>query len=138
MANVGVIIPVYNRSTTVLEALDSVAAQTVPPRSLVVVTTDRPTAPPGPSSNGWQRNPLSFPNACCDKRTGGLRPRRDRGTEESGPCELFAFLDSDDLWPCDFLERTCGALANRPEAVAATCDGGYAVHDNCAASFSEP
>ena len=34
----------------------------------------------------------------------------------------FAFLDSDDVWPSDFLQRTLAALQVSPEAVAVTSD----------------
>ena len=135
MANVGVIIPVYNRSTTVLEALDSVAAQTVSPRSLVVVD-DGSTDGTARAVEQWiAATPTEFPKRLLRQTNRGPSAARNRGTEEADACELFAFLDSDDLWPRDFLERTCGAMAANLEAVAATCDERYAVSDGVGPEF---
>ena len=36
-ADFAVVVPVYNRTTTVLEALDSIAAQSLPPGKVLVV-----------------------------------------------------------------------------------------------------
>jgi glycosyltransferase involved in cell wall biosynthesis len=52
----------------------------------------------------------------------GAAAARNRGIEAASDSEFLAFLDSDDLWPDDFLERTRGTLACDSSAVAASCD----------------
>jgi len=48
----------------------------------------------------------------------GARVRRRRSRSRS----WRRSIDSDDLWPADFLERTRSALATHPTAVAVSCD----------------
>jgi glycosyltransferase involved in cell wall biosynthesis len=118
---VAVVIPVYNRPASVLESLDSVARQTVPPAHVIVVddgSTDRTAA----SVSTWIRRARGAPP------TELLRtPRRGApAARNSGLARcrmpLVAFLDSDDLWPEDFLARAVGALNRGGDAVAATAD----------------
>src|SRR5213075_524706 len=52
----------------------------------------------------------------------GAAIARNRGAAEASGCELLAFLDSDDLWPPDFLQRMNDAFAAHPDAVAACAD----------------
>ena len=47
---------------------------------------------------------------------------RNRGIQAAPEARWFAFLDSDDVWPSDFLQRTLAALQVSPEAAAVTCD----------------
>lgn len=42
--------------------------------------------------------------------------------EAASGFQFLAFLDSDDLWPNDFVERTRAALVRDPMAVAVSCD----------------
>jgi hypothetical protein len=43
-------------------------------------------------------------------------------------CEWFAFLDSDDAWPPDFLARAATALGRQTDAIAASADRLYVEH----------
>lgn len=130
-ANVGVVIPVFNRPATVIEALDSVAAQTVAPRVLVIVD-DGSTDGTAAAVEHWIRTtdaPFSKRLLCQPNR--GASAARNRGSELAEDCELLAFLDSDDLWPPDFLERTVQAMSARPDAVATTCNQQFSCYDDC-------
>jgi glycosyltransferase involved in cell wall biosynthesis len=128
---VGVVIPVYNRRVTVIEALQCVAAQTVTPRVLVVVD-DGSTDGTADAVRRWiERTDTPFPTKLICQPNCGASAARNRGSKAADHCELLAFLDSDDLWPLDFLERTTRAMRGRPDAVAATCDEQYACFDDC-------
>lgn len=133
---IAVIVPVYNRAITCLATLDSVVAQTELPSTLFVVddgSTDEvdaslgrwlagaqqafpvlraePSLPGGPKLVQFIRQPHQ-----------GAAAARNRGIVAADDCDYFAFLDSDDTWPPDFLARCRGALDTRPEAVAVTAD----------------
>jgi glycosyltransferase involved in cell wall biosynthesis len=59
----------------------------------------------------------------------GPSAARNRGLEMASNCDYTAFLDSDDVWPADFLSRSRAALASNPRAVAATCDRRFVYSD---------
>lgn len=117
-----VVVPVYNRPTLVLEALDSIAAQTHPPRALRVVD-DGSTDGTAEAVEQWlATHDLPFEAELIRQDNAGVSVARNRGAEAAHEGELLAFLDSDDLWPVDFLERMTQAFAAAPDAVAALCD----------------
>jgi glycosyltransferase involved in cell wall biosynthesis len=124
-ANIVAIVPVYNRATTVLSTLESIAGQSLPPARLIVVD-DGSQDGSADSVAEWlatRRPPLE--TLVIRKLNGGVSSARNRAIAAATGCEWFAFLDSDDVWPCDFLERAAAALAQRPGAVAATADRLY-------------
>jgi glycosyltransferase involved in cell wall biosynthesis len=57
-----------------------------------------------------------------DKAGAGAAAARNSGLSIADPSDFVAFLDSDDIWPADFLQRTHSLLALQPQAIAATCD----------------
>ncbi len=101
----------------VLGALDSVGAQTRAPAQIIVVD-DASTDDTAEAAAAWiERSPLPCRLITLPAR-GGAGNARNVGL---AACEadVIAFLDSDDLWPPDFLERTTDALG---DAVAVTTD----------------
>jgi glycosyltransferase involved in cell wall biosynthesis len=122
MLSIAAIVPVYNRATVVLEALDSIARQSLPPRRLVVVddgSTDHTAA----AVERWlSRGAMPFEATLLRQPNQGAAMARNHGAAAAAPCDLFAFLDSDDLWPPDYLQRMHHALAEDGSAVAASCD----------------
>lgn len=120
--SISVIVPVYNRATTVLPTLDSIARQTLPPQRLVVVD-DGSSDDSAESVESWAiRCQLPFEVQVIRKPNGGVSSARNRGIAACGESQWFAFLDSDDCWPDDFLARASAALGGRPGAVAASAD----------------
>lgn len=117
-----VIIPVYNRATVVRATLESVARQTVKPARLIVVddgSTDDTVA----AVEAW------IDEACLPFEARVLRcphesaaAARNAGFAEVGDARWTAFLDSDDCWPEDFLERTSAILEHDETAVAVSAD----------------
>ena len=121
-ASVAAIIPVYNRPKVILEAMNSVAAQTVPPSCLLVVD-DGSTDNTAVQVESWiTQAKLPFPVRLLRQANAGAAVARNKGATEAGTSDVLAFLDSDDLWPKDFVDRVGEAFARHPELVAAACD----------------
>jgi glycosyltransferase involved in cell wall biosynthesis len=124
-ADVAVVIPVYNRAATVLRTLDSVSAQTVAPRRVIVVddgSTDGTAAAVAAWSEKFERG---FKTIVVRQFNLGAGAARNRGFAETDDCRYVAFLDSDDCWPRDFLSRAVRKLDGDGSAVAATADRLY-------------
>lgn len=118
---VGVVIPVRDRPGLVLEALSSVHAQTRVPDRLVVVDDGSTDATPDRVESwlaqlrvpGWQL-------FRTDHR--GAPAARQHGLEAIPDVDLVAFLDSDDLWPADLVQRAIGVLGRDPHLIGASAD----------------
>ncbi len=97
------IIPSYNRGHLLERAAASVWSQTHPPVELVIVDdgSSDDTAAVVRSLDGNVRY--------VHKENGGGASARNRGVEEART-EWVAFLDSDDLWTSDHLERIAAAI----------------------------
>ena len=121
-AHVAVIVPVYNRPTLAIATLQSVLLQSRLPQTLIVVD-DGSTDGTQAALRRWielQHSPVAIelqvqPHA-------GVSRARNLGLSCAADATLVAFLDSDDCWPQDFLERTVLALGNMPDAVAVSSD----------------
>jgi glycosyltransferase involved in cell wall biosynthesis len=107
MPLIRVVIPTYNRAHIIGEALESVLAQTCPDFEVVVVddgSTDETTAV-------VQRFVLSDTRIRLRKLAhGGVAKARNAGVREDGEYKYTAFLDSDDLWLPQHLERAVSIL----------------------------
>jgi len=105
---VSVVIPTYNSADLVVEAVESVLAQTVPPFEVIVIddgSTDRTRerlASYGP--------PVRY----VHQENGGVATARNRGVKEAKG-DLVAFLDADDAWHPRKLEIQLKVFQRRPE-----------------------
>ncbi len=136
MSSVSVVIPTFNREKYILSTLDSVANQTVLP-DMVVVVDDGSTDNSLAIINHWvARHPdLKIEVIRTDNR--GASAARNLGLETiRAEHEYVAFLDSDDIWPPDFLERTLSSLSNQPDAVAVSTDREFIFPADNTRSFS--
>jgi len=121
-ADVAIVIPVHNRPTVVLDALGSVAEQSLRPKRLIVVD-DGSTDDTASCVDEWLKQAnLEMETHLLRQTAAGVSAARNHGMRYRGDCRFLAFLDSDDLWPSDFLQRTTYYLEENPEAVAASCD----------------
>jgi glycosyltransferase involved in cell wall biosynthesis len=105
---VTVVIPTYNRSLLLLEALASVFSQTFQNFEVVIVddgSTDDTASVLKPHAS--QLHYVKLPH-------GGEASARNRGIREART-RYVAFLDSDDLWEPQFLESVIGHLNKHPE-----------------------
>ena len=108
MATVTVIIPTFNRKTLLLEALESVFAQTYKDYEVLVVDDG--------SADGTQETLAPYRDRLryIWKANGGEASARNRGIREAKTAYV-AFLDSDDLWDPIFLETAIRHLDRNPE-----------------------
>lgn len=118
---VGVVIPTYNYAHGVSRAIESVLAQSRPAEEIVIVndgSTDD-TLDVAAGFGGRVR--------CVTQANGGGAAARNRGVRELRT-DWAAFLDQDDEWLPEKLERQCGALSCVPKA-AFCCTGAHVYED---------
>lgn len=107
-ALVSVIIPVYNYDRYLAEAIESVLNQTYRHVEVIVVDDD--------STDRSSEVAKSFADRgvrYCHQDHAGIGPARNRGAELAQG-EFIAFLDADDRWPEEKLERQLSAFADDP------------------------
>jgi glycosyltransferase involved in cell wall biosynthesis len=99
--------PVYNQRRFVAEALDSVLAQTRPPREVVVIDDG--------STDGTSEILQGYGGRirCVRQPNRGVAAARNRGAELV-TSELLAFIDADDVWLPAKLERQLERCAAEP------------------------
>jgi len=117
-----VIIPAYNRRKLLLETLASVGAQTVAPRCLVIVDDGSSDGTPEAAEEWLSRHPIACEVRIVRQANAGVSAARNRGARECKGADLLAFLDSDDLWPVNFVHQASLAFSQTPDIVAATND----------------
>lgn len=110
MITISVIIPAYNAEQTIFSTIESVQQQTFQDLEIIVIND-------GSSDRTFQlletiKDPrlkvYSYPN-------GGLPTARNRGiTHAKG--QYISFIDADDLWTKDKLEKQLAALQANPQA----------------------
>lgn len=108
-ATVSVVIPAYNRAATLRRALGSVTDQSRRPDEVIVVDDG--------STDGTDTIVESgFPGVRLIRQANrGVSAARNRGIA-TATGEWIAFLDSDDEWKPDKLEKQLAALAAFPDA----------------------
>lgn len=112
---ISVIMPCLNGERHIQASIDSVRAQTFENFELIVVdngSTDRTSEILG-SVNDARLKVLNLPER-------GVSRARNRGLREARGT-FIAFLDSDDTWSAEFLEKMYMALSANPDAVLAYC-----------------
>ncbi len=107
--SISVIIPSYNRCERVLQALTSVFAQTVPAGEVILIDD-------GSTDSTVPRVQHEFPNVIISSdKNKGVSAARNKGIELARNPWL-AFLDSDDQWLPEKLERQIDAVAEAKQA----------------------
>jgi glycosyltransferase involved in cell wall biosynthesis len=109
LPRVSVIIPTYNRATVIGATLKSVLAQTEGDIEVIVVD-DGSTDNTRQLIANWGDSRVS----CIGKANGGPASARNAGIGVAKG-EFVAFLDSDDQWPANYLERMLEPLAGSAE-----------------------
>jgi glycosyltransferase involved in cell wall biosynthesis len=114
---VSVVIPVRDCARFIAQAIESVAAQTLPVLETIVVDDG--------SGDGSGEVAARLPKVRVIRQEGrGVSAARNRGIAEARG-DHVAFLDADDLWRPEKVERQLAALAARPGAGFSVCRETY-------------
>ncbi|MDH5180893.1 MAG: glycosyltransferase family 2 protein [Gammaproteobacteria bacterium] len=100
MQSVSVIIPTMGRPELLLEAINSVQNQTTPPVEIIVVDA-HPDLTAMPVIDKLKQNQNSI---IYIEGGGGASVNRNNGAWHAGS-DWVAFLDDDDMWEADYLEK---------------------------------
>lgn len=108
---VSVVVPVFNRASYVAQTLRSVLAQSFENFELIVVDD-------GSQDDSYERViALNDPRIVCVRQPNSGRPAVPRNLGiRMARGSLIAFLDSDDVWLPEALERQIRVLDQRPDA----------------------
>lgn len=110
-----VVIPCFNRANSIRETIDSALAQTIPPLEILVVDD-------GSVDNSAQiAASYGDPVRVIKQENGGASNARNKGIAEAKG-EWIAFLDSDDRWSENKIERQFAAAETFPTASLIFCD----------------
>ena len=113
MSDISVIIPTYNRDKFILECVQSVLAQTLPAREIIIVDDGSTDATYnilrdlGFNSITTHKSVLRY----FSQQNRGVSSARNLGIKEARS-EYIALLDSDDLWLKSKLDRQIRAFQN--------------------------
>jgi glycosyltransferase involved in cell wall biosynthesis len=128
ITKVSVIIPAYNRSAYLGEAIQSVLDQTFQDFELIVI------------DDGSTDNTKEIVKGFLDTRVrylyqenSGVSSARNMGIKAANG-EYIAFLDSDDIWLPENLELKVNLLDSRPD-VGLVCSDAYVVDNSTKATF---
>jgi glycosyltransferase involved in cell wall biosynthesis len=103
--NVSAVIPVFLSERYLAEAIESVHAQTTPVLEIVVVDDGSPDGSAALAARLGAR--------CVRQQNAGIGAARNRGVKEARGAAV-AFLDADDRWARDRIERQVGLLEGDP------------------------
>lgn len=115
MIDISVVIPTRDRQKLLQRALDSVVQQTLAPKEIIVVDD---------GSNDGTREMVrtEFPDIIYQYQSpSGISKARNNGMKLCGG-DWIAFLDSDDEWRSDKLERQVAWLSENPAFRVCHCD----------------
>ena len=107
---ISIVIPLYNKESSILKTIQSVISQTYTDYELIVVND-------GSTDNGT-KIVENYPDTrinLINKENGGVCSARNRGIQEAKG-EYIALLDADDLWDIKYLEEQVRMIHDFPEA----------------------
>ncbi len=110
---VSVIVPTYNRASLIVDALNSIYKQSYRPLEIIVVD-DGSTDDTETVVQNWIDECNQDKDLCVRyiyQENKGGNPARNQGIKESSG-DFVAFLDSDDLWHLDKIEKQMAVFEN--------------------------
>jgi hypothetical protein len=118
---VAVVIPVFNRRLKLLKTLETVVSQSKLPELLIVVD-DGSTDGTAEVARSWLASNAPFEWHVVVQENAGASAARNAGFSLIGELPFVCFLDSDDLWPPDFIAQGLQVLEGKDDIVAAVAD----------------
>jgi glycosyltransferase involved in cell wall biosynthesis len=104
--NISVVIPVFNGERFLVEALESLRRQTLPAAEIIAIVDG--------ATDGSAALLASYPEIrTISQANAGCAVARNRGATQAAH-EIIAFLDQDDVWHTDRLERSADCLDADP------------------------
>ncbi|MEZ6010193.1 MAG: glycosyltransferase family 2 protein [Planctomycetota bacterium] len=113
-----VVLPTFNRRELVVEAIDSVLAQTLADFELLVVDDGSTDGTADAVATRYAQEPRL---RVVHKPNGGSASARNRGIDEARGAWI-AFLDSDDVWEPTYLQNQLAFAAGHPDVEAIVAD----------------
>lgn len=115
ISTVSVVIPAYNAEKYIAEAIDSVLKQTLRPNEIIVVDDG--------STDHTAKIIKTYENKVryLYQNNSGPSAARNKGIK-AAHCEWIAFLDADDTWVPEKLEKQLSLLQREKSLVWATCN----------------
>src|SRR5581483_7687465 len=110
---VSAVMPAHNAAAFIREAIDSVFAQTISPAEFIVIDDG--------STDGTPEIAESMGVRVIRQANAGLAGARNRCVREASQ-PWVAFIDHDDLWEPEKLERQFEIAAQNPEIALVSCD----------------
>jgi glycosyltransferase involved in cell wall biosynthesis len=120
MTSVSVIIPAYNSASTIIRALQSVAAQTLAPLEIIVVDDASSDATRDLVATFASSSPIPV-RVLTQTTNSGPSAARNAGWDKATG-EYIAFLDADDQWHPRKMELQYPVMNNQPE-ITMSCHG---------------
>ena len=108
MMNISVVIPTYNRIELLKRSIDSVINQTIKPSEIIIVDDGSIDGTEAMVKNKYDSLKL------ITQKNKGASAARNSGIKASSG-EWICFLDSDDEWKNDKLEKQIAAVANNSD-----------------------
>ncbi len=118
--SVSVVIPTYNRAHLITDALDSVAAQSRTVDEIILVDDGSTDDTEGVVKSWGEKAGQGIPIIYIRQENAGGNVARNRGIEEAKG-DVIAFLDSDDVWAVEKLEKQIAVLKSDPAFGAVYC-----------------
>lgn len=110
MLKISVIVTAYNKASYIAEALESIFNQTLKPHQVIVIddgSTDN-------TLSVIQQMAEKYPIEWSSRANRGLSATLNEGVSKARH-EFIAFLDADDYWSLDRLEKQYNILQKHPE-----------------------
>lgn len=109
MSQISVIVPAWNAESTLTETLDSIRRQTLQPAEVLLIDDGSNDS----TARMAQAHPLGLRYCPMPGDSQGPAAARNLGLRLAR-CPLLTFLDADDLWPDDALQRLNQELSENP------------------------
>jgi len=118
LCDVSVVIPAYNAENFIVDALESIAKQTVLPKEVIVINDGSRNHTRKVIQDWISQSKMTFSVYLHSQENRGISAARNMGMKKSSGMWI-AFLDADDIWENNHLEVLTDATRVLPSAIAA-------------------